>query len=113
MPTKITERDVCRKVVERNSEMLQELRARGKQYMPYTKPSFRSDMRSEGFLATTSVIDSKWDMLKADEIVVVDGVHSALDMPRLYLSAGLHVPMPRGGCVRDREIERETKEGGQ
>ena len=113
MPTKVSERDVCRKIIDRNSELLVELRGRGKKYMPYDRTRFRTDMRSEGFLSTTTVIDSKWDMIKADEIVVVSGTLVAIDMARLYLVAGARLPMPKAECVIDRLIERETKEGGQ
>ena len=113
MPTKVSERDVCRKVIDRNKDVLVQLREAGKGFMAYDRAAFRSDMRSEGFLATTTVIDAKWDMLKADEIVLKSGMLTALDIARLYLVAGVRLPMPKGGYVRDREIERETKEGGQ
>ena len=109
MPTKISEREICRKTIERNSDVLVGLRGNGRRYMPYSMAAFRSDMRSEAFIATTSVIDAKWDMLKADGIVVDDGKLSALDIPELYLGAGLRVPMPKPD-VRDREIERDTGE---
>lgn len=109
MPTKISERDICRKVVERNSDVLVGLRSRGKSFMPYSKAAFRTDMRSGGFIATTPVIDAKWDMVKADEIVAVNGTQCAVDIPRLYLCAGLRVPMPTSD-VRDRESERDTGE---
>jgi hypothetical protein len=85
----------------------------GKRFMAYDRARFRTDMRSKEFLSTTTVIDAKWDMLKADEIVVVSGTLVALDMARLYLVAGARLPMPKAECVIDRLIERETKEGGQ
>lgn len=114
MPTKVTERDVCRKIIDRNEEELTALRDRGKQFMPYNKASFRSDMRSSSFLATTAVIDAKWDMLRADEIVVGNESRYAVDIARLYLVAGVRLPMPTGRVI-DRLIDRETdaEEGGQ
>ena len=114
MPTKVSKRDVCRKVIDRHEEELMALRANGKRFMAYDKARFRTDMRSREFLSTTTVIDAKWDMLRADDVIQECGKLNAVDIPRLYDAAGVALPSPsEAGRVIDRLIDIETGEGVQ
>lgn len=109
MPTKVTEIDVCRKIIDRRSDLFIELGAIGKNAASYDKAMFRRDMRSEAFLATTAVIDAKWDMLIADGIVVKKDGGFALDICKLYNAARVPKPKVRADCVR--VIDRLTDTG--
>jgi hypothetical protein len=116
MPTKVSKRDICRKVIDRNRDELVALRMNGKRFMAYDKARFRTDMRSKEFLSTTTVIDAKWDMLKADDVIQECGKLYAVDICILYAAASLPLPSPSAdGRVIDRLIDRETdaEEGGQ
>ena len=92
MPIRITERQVCKKIIERKGDFLAEHRARGKQTMRYDPESFRTDMLSRDFIASQPTISCKWRMLQAGGVVKPDNGGYCIDIATLYLRAGEPVP---------------------
>lgn len=92
MPNKISERDVCRQIVDCRKDVLEKLRSLGASTVRYTYRNFVDDMLTEQFISSKTTLDNKWRMLKLDKIVVEAEDRTELNIPMVYLRAGLTVP---------------------
>ena len=110
-PTKITERDVCRQIIDRCGDGFLEVLGCGARTVNYGFKRFREDMLSESFLTSETTIRTKWSMLAVDEVVVKAGDRTAIDIPMLYLKAG--VTLPPLGKHSTHTYTHIPEEGGQ
>ncbi len=92
MPQKISERDVCKRIVDSRKEILESFLGSGKTAVGYSRRNFESDMLSEGFISSGVTVETKWRMLKADGVVTGEGRRTELSIPTLYIRAGLPIP---------------------
>lgn len=92
MPNKISERDVCRQIVDCRKEAFEKLRSLGASTVRYTYRNFADDMLTEQFISSKTTLDNKWRMLKLDKVVVEAEDRTELNIPMVYLRAGLTVP---------------------
>lgn len=112
MPTKISERDVCRQIIDCRRDALERVRELGASTVRYTRQYFTDDMLADGFITSKTTMDLKWRMLKVGGIVVERDKTTELLIPDLYLRAGVPCPV-KGRTHTHTQTHTQTGEGGQ
>lgn len=108
MPQKITSTEICRHIISRKGDLLTEAMALGHRRVGYCPAWFAEDMAAGDLISTKACVASKWRTLLADEIVVREGAATRLDIPSLYIRAGL--PVPPEGSARSRTHSQTAEE---
>ena len=109
-PTKISERDVCRQLIDRCGAGFVSVLECGSKTVIYPFRKFREDMLSDSFVTSETAIRTKWTMLTVDGVVVRHGDKTVIDIPMLYIKAGM--TLPPVGRHSTHTYTEDAEEGG-
>ena len=110
VPNKISERDVCRQIIDCREGLLREIRTCGGLRMCYSRRQFEDDMLVRNFISSAGTVRIKWRLLRLNGIVVEEDGATYVKIADLYIRAGMTVPIVGG---RDRGETHTAEEGGQ